>query len=73
MIPLVRMKQLKYKKCLTLLIKKWIIFAKLVPLNISSDETIIIKRLFNRSNKKVDNFCKNSSLEYYSSDEAIKF
>ena len=42
MVPLsiVQIKQFENENCSTVLIKKWIILMKLVPLSISTDETI---------------------------------
>ena len=37
---IVMMKQFENENCSTDVIKKWVIFAKLVPLSISKDETI---------------------------------
>ena len=60
-----RMKQFENENCSIVLIKKWIIFVKLDPLTISTDETIWKWKLFNHSIKKLDNFCEVSSLEHY--------
>ena len=39
-LSIVQIKQFENENCSTVLIKKWIILMKLVPLSISTDETI---------------------------------